>query len=91
MLLQLAYYATATVLILFTVLVAGQPFSLGLILDWTSVRGDNTIGWMLGLVWLLVGFVRYVLLLDSEHPMALASNKGKGVGDIADFDRPALD
>src|SRR5579859_4181735 len=57
-LLQLAYYVTAVVLILFTALVAGQKFSLNLIFDWKSIRGDNTIGWTLGLVWLLVGFIR---------------------------------
>lgn len=60
-LLQLAYYVTAIVLILFTALVAGQNFSLKLIFDWKTIRGDNTIGWTLGLVWLLVGFIRYVL------------------------------
>ena len=61
-LLQLAYYVTAIVLILFTALVAGQKFSLNLIFDWKSIRGDNTIGWTLGLVWLLVGFIKYTLL-----------------------------
>jgi protein SYS1 len=69
-LLQLAYYVTAFILILFTALVAGQKFSLNLIFDWTSIRGDNTIGWTLGLVWLLVGFIRYVL----PTPMNLALN-----------------
>jgi Integral membrane protein S linking to the trans Golgi network len=53
-LLQLAYYVIALVLILFTTVVAGQKFSLALIFDWTTVRGDNTVGWMLGIVWLLV-------------------------------------
>ena len=58
--LQIIYYVAATVLILFTVVVAGQKFSINLIFDWKTVRGDNTIGWTLGLVWLLVGFVRCV-------------------------------
>lgn len=53
LLLQLAYYASATVLILFTTLVYGTPFSLDLVLNWDSIRGDTTIGWMLGLVWVL--------------------------------------
>jgi hypothetical protein len=57
-LLQLVYYVTAVVLILFTALVAGHKFSLDLIFDWKSIRGDSTIGWTLGLVWLLVGFIR---------------------------------
>lgn len=51
--LQLVYYATATVLILFTAVVYGTPFSLDLILNWESIRGDTTIGWMLGLVWMI--------------------------------------
>lgn len=51
--LQLAYYASATALILFTTLVYGTPFSLDLVLSWDSLRGDTTIGWMLGLVWML--------------------------------------
>jgi hypothetical protein len=69
-LLQLAYYVTAVILILFTALVAGQNFSLDLIFDWKSIRGDSTIGWTLGLVWLLVGFIRYGL----PNPMILALN-----------------
>lgn len=52
-LLQLAYYATATVLILFTTLVYGTAFSLDLVLSWDALRGDTTIGWILGLVWML--------------------------------------
>lgn len=52
-LLQVAYYVTATVLILFTTLVYGTAFSPDLILSWDSIRGDTTLGWMLGLVWML--------------------------------------
>jgi hypothetical protein len=51
--LQLAFYTVGTILILFTTLIAGQGFKLGLILDWRSVRGDTTVGWMLGLCWML--------------------------------------
>lgn len=58
-LLQAAYYVSAIVLILFTVLVAGQRFHLDLIFDWRSLRGDTTVGWMLGLVWMLNSLVRY--------------------------------
>ncbi|KAL1854246.1 hypothetical protein Plec18170_005010 [Paecilomyces lecythidis] len=61
--LQLAYYACATILILFTTLVAGQPFSLALIFSWDSLRGDTTIGWMLGLVWMLNSFLSVIFLL----------------------------
>ncbi len=69
-LLQLAYYVIATILILFTTLVAGQKFNLALVLDWRSVRGDNTVGWMLGVVWLLVSLLAYVILLSCYHGVA---------------------
>ncbi|CAG8887743.1 unnamed protein product [Penicillium egyptiacum] len=62
-LLQLAYYACATVLILFTTVVYGAPFSLDLVFGWDSLRGDTTIGWMLGLVWLLNCFISVMFLL----------------------------
>ncbi len=60
MLLQTAYYVTAVVLVLFTALVAGQRFGLDLVFDWHSLRGDTTVGWMLGLVWMLNSFIGYV-------------------------------
>ena len=56
--LQATYYLFAAILILFTVLVAGQKFTLDLIFDWRSLRGDTTVGWMLGLVWILNSLVR---------------------------------
>jgi hypothetical protein len=62
-LLQLAYYACAGVLIVFTALVAGKEVSLDLLLDWETLRGDTTVGWTLGLVWMLVGMTRY----DKTH------------------------
>lgn len=55
--LQAAYYFCATVMILFTTLVAGKAFSIDLILSWQSLRGDNTVGWTLGLCWMLVSFL----------------------------------
>jgi hypothetical protein len=57
LLLQLSYYTTATLLILFTTLVLGQRFAPALILDWRSVRADNTLGWVVGICWVLTGFV----------------------------------
>ena len=60
LLLQISYYLTATILIVFTTLVLGQQFSLPLILDWRSIRGDTTIGWTVGFAWLLAGFVTSV-------------------------------
>jgi hypothetical protein len=56
-LLQSIYYLSATVLILFTALVAGSSFSVDLVLSWRAVRGDTTVGWTLGVVWLLCGGV----------------------------------
>lgn len=61
--LQLAYYVTATALILFTTLVYGTAFSLDLVLGWNTLRGDTTLGWMLGLVWMLNSFLCVIFLL----------------------------
>lgn len=60
-LLQVIWYAAATALILFTALVAGKTFNLDLVLSWRSLRGDTTVGWMLGLVWLLNSIIGFVL------------------------------
>lgn len=59
LLLQTAYYVAAFLILLFTVLVFGQSFSISLVFDWTVVRGDNTLGWTVGVVWLLVAFITY--------------------------------
>ncbi|KAK0649363.1 integral membrane protein S linking to the trans Golgi network-domain-containing protein [Cercophora newfieldiana] len=53
--LQALYYLTALILLLFTSLVAGTHFSLDLIFGWSSVRGDTTQGWIIGLIWILDG------------------------------------
>jgi hypothetical protein len=74
-LLQAIWYLAATALILFTALVAGKKFSFDLVLNWRSLRGDTTVGWMLGLVWLLnsvIGFVSFsifslFLVLDYQE------------------------
>lgn len=58
-LLQLAYYACAAVLIVFTALVAGKEISLDLVFNWETLRGDTTVGWTLGLVWILNSLTRY--------------------------------
>lgn len=55
--LQAAYYGAAFVLILFTSLVAGQGFDIGLVLDWRSLRGDTAVGWTLGLCWVMDALV----------------------------------
>jgi len=64
--LQLAFYACAAVLILFTALVAGKEVSLDLLLSWRSLRGDVTVGWMLGLVWMLNSLIWYVVFLPDH-------------------------
>ncbi|KAJ5918697.1 hypothetical protein N7454_009841 [Penicillium verhagenii] len=61
--LQAAYYVCATILILFTTVVYGAPFSLDLVFGWDSLRGDTTIGWMLGLVWMLNCIISVIFLL----------------------------
>jgi len=61
--LQVLYYVSGGALILFTVLVAGRAFSLDLIFSWQSLRGDTTVGWMLGLVWMLNAFIGAIALL----------------------------
>lgn len=61
--LQGLYYVIATVLILFSALVAGHPFSLDLVFSSRSVRADNAVGWTLGIVWLLCSIFMLVLLL----------------------------
>lgn len=53
--LQLLYYAVALILMLFTALVSGLGFSLGLVFGWESVRGDTTRGWLMAFVWVLDG------------------------------------
>ena len=60
--LQTIWYGVATALILFTALVAGKSFSFDLVLSWRSLRGDTTVGWMLGLVWLLNSLFGYASL-----------------------------
>jgi protein SYS1 len=74
LILQLSYYVIATVIVLFTTLVAGQTFGVGLVFDWRTVRGDNTVGWLLGGSWLGVAFFEYVHLRLSP---ALFSGLGK--------------
>lgn len=55
--LQVLYYVSAVVMILFTTLVMGTPFRLlDDILGWTALRGDTTTGWLLGMVWMANAF-----------------------------------
>ncbi|KAI9884905.1 MAG: hypothetical protein M1823_003312 [Watsoniomyces obsoletus] len=62
-LLQTTYYICATIFIFFTALVAGRKISLDLLFQWQSVRGDTTMGWMLGLVWMLNSLVTVIFIL----------------------------
>ena len=59
-LLQIAYYASAAILLVFTALVAGRPVSVGLLFSWRKLRGDTTVGWMFGFVWMLNSLVTSV-------------------------------
>lgn len=68
--LQLAYYACAAVLIVFTALVAGKEVSLDLLLSWKSLRGDNTVGWTLGLIWMLNSLIWYAFLPSNRSLMS---------------------
>lgn len=61
--LQGLYYAIATALILFSALVAGHSFSLDLVFSSRSVQADNTVGWTLGIVWLLCSMFMLVPIL----------------------------
>ncbi|KAK9472601.1 integral membrane protein S linking to the trans Golgi network-domain-containing protein [Dipodascopsis tothii] len=62
--LQSAHYATSSVLIFFTCLVAGRQFALDYVLSWRSVRVDNTFGLTICLLWILTaGFDVLVLTL----------------------------
>ncbi|KAK5449612.1 Integral membrane protein of the Golgi [Exophiala xenobiotica] len=63
LLLQFFYYTAAFVLILFTTIVLGQKFSLSLLFDWHSVRGDNTVGWTVGFLWVIDGFIIVIPIL----------------------------
>ncbi|KAF2201892.1 hypothetical protein GQ43DRAFT_370333 [Delitschia confertaspora ATCC 74209] len=62
-LLQVLYYACAAILITFTALVAGKQVEVDLLLSWQSLRGDTTVGWTLGLVWLLNSLICVVFIL----------------------------
>ncbi|KIM98139.1 hypothetical protein OIDMADRAFT_128887 [Oidiodendron maius Zn] len=61
--LQTIWYTLGTVLILFMALVAGAHFNLDMVLSWRSLRGDTTVGWMLGLVWMLDSFLEVIAIL----------------------------
>ncbi|KAK6352788.1 hypothetical protein TWF696_004791 [Orbilia brochopaga] len=50
--LQTAFYAVATILLLFTAVVLGVRFSLDWPFSWVPVTGENARGWTVALVWL---------------------------------------
>lgn len=52
-LLQTIYYTIIFILVAFSCSVSGDPFSVGLIFDWHSVRYDTTIGWTISMLWLI--------------------------------------
>lgn len=59
-LLQISYYACATLMLLFATQAAGTVFSPDLLFGWQSLRGDTSIGWIFSFVWLLNSFPRCV-------------------------------
>lgn len=61
-LLQLGFYLSAMILIVFTSLTSGKHPEPGLLFDWHSLRGDITEGWTLGLCWVLTAPVGYAIL-----------------------------
>ncbi|KAF2001117.1 hypothetical protein P154DRAFT_465001 [Amniculicola lignicola CBS 123094] len=71
--LQLAYYACAAILIIFTAAVAGKEISTDLLFSWKSLRGDTTVGWTLGLVWVLNSLTCavFILLLIARSKLVL--------------------
>jgi hypothetical protein len=60
LLLQAIYYVCGTALILFAALVSGRPFSAEMVLGWKALRGDTTVGWMLGICWMADSFIGFV-------------------------------
>lgn len=72
---------------------AGRHFTFDLVLSWRSLRGDTTVGWMLGLVWLLNSVIGYTLLsvvgnkntngFDSVISLLLFISRSKLVPDFA--------
>lgn len=61
--LQLWYYTTFFILAVFVSLVLGQNFSPDLVLDWRSVRADNTLGWTVGVLCVINGFITVIPIL----------------------------
>ena len=72
LLLQIAYYVVATILLGFSAVVFGQAFSVNLIFDWQTVRRDSTLGWLIAILWVLVSFITYARLLNVSSSMLTA-------------------
>lgn len=56
------YYFIGFILILFTCIVSGDPFTLKMVFSWEPVRIDTTMGWTLVLLWLLDTFFSVLAL-----------------------------
>lgn len=69
--LQGVYYAAALVLMVFTTLVSGQGFTLDLVFGWSSLRGDNTQGWLMAFIWLCCSGAMYVFPSSSVDPIGM--------------------
>ncbi|KXJ90266.1 integral membrane protein S linking to the trans Golgi network-domain-containing protein [Microdochium bolleyi] len=71
--LQAIYYVVALVLMVFTTLVSGQGFTLDLVFGWSSLRGDNTQGWLVAFIWLCCSgaIVAAMVLIVSRSKLIL--------------------
>jgi hypothetical protein len=77
--LQGLYYGAALILMLFTVLVAGQKFTMNLVFGWDAVRGDTTQGWLIGFIWVLNGGL--MMCVPYPNPFC-ASRCWEGCGSV---------
>jgi hypothetical protein len=66
--LQTVFYVTGAALVLFAAVIQGSTFGPDLVLHWRSLRGDTTVGWTLGLVWMANSFVGYVYQAHLQPP-----------------------
>ncbi|RPA79590.1 hypothetical protein BJ508DRAFT_415852 [Ascobolus immersus RN42] len=62
LLIQSLYYLSSLILTFFTSTLSGHPFTLAWIWDWRSVRGDNVLGWTVGMLWVLNGVIAVVAI-----------------------------
>lgn len=62
LLMQGVFYFIGTILISFTYIMSGQPFTFWLVFSWEPIRFDTTMGWTLAMLWLLDTFFSVLAL-----------------------------